>query len=295
MIHLNRSRIPALWLAIGLITTTTTTTAAERPTCSFNYRQPRVGDQGTQDVQFEMNLVVTFQQSGQVISTGDRSILRRQRRAMTALDVKDLRVTRAQVAFAESEAMVMENGKATSRTRQPVAGKSYHVARQANEELLVTDEQGNPPSAEEIAIVRSAADAVGRRNPWGEVLHQRTVSVGDTLNVPPPLANTLLGFEETLGEVRRFEMKLVDIRSVDGTQCGVFETVIETDSTLAGGKVLTMRGQFVIDAATCRTVQVQLTCPLDVSETRGPHGGRFTVLGKGTLQVSMRAIRSTKQ
>jgi hypothetical protein len=291
MVHFNRALFPAIWLSIGLASAA----AAERATCSFIYRQPQVGDQGTQDVQFEMNVVVTFQQSGQVISTGDRSILRRQRRTMTALDVKDLRVTRAKVAFAESEAVVMENGKATVRTRQPVAGKTYHVSRQSNEELLVTDERGNPASAEELAIVRSAADAVGRQNPWGQVLHQRTITIGNTLKVPPDIANTLLGFEETLGEVRRFEMKLVDVPSVDGTTHGVFDTVIETDSPLAGGKALTMHGQFVIDAATCRTNSVQLVCPLDLSETRGPQGGRFTVTGKGTLQVSMQSLRSTRK
>jgi hypothetical protein len=140
-----------------------------------------------------------------------------------------------------------------------------------------------------VAIVAQAMDAIGRRNPLALFFDRRSISVGQTVSLPKDLANDAIGCREAIGEVSRFDMTLAAAQTVDGRTCAVFDTRIDADSPQEGNRMLALQGQFVLDVTTCRTVAIQLSCPVSVTEMRGPPGGRFTVNGQGTLQISMRS------
>jgi len=285
-------RLHAALIGLAVLTLGPAVDSASARSYRFAYRPPQVGDRAVQDVHFEMNLIVTLIQSGQIVHTNDRGIQRMQRRTITVLDVEGGRVTRAKVAFARSEQSASNGSKRTTPEEHPVAGKAYLVTREPNGRLQVTDLQGSQPSAEERALVARAMDALGRRNPLALFFNQRTVAVGQTVSLPKDLANDLIGFREAVGEVSRFDMKLVAARVSDGGTCVVFDTRIDAGSPLEDGRTLAMRGQFLLEVDTCHAAAIELSCPVAVTETRGPEGGRFTVEGQGTLQVSMRSRRA---
>jgi hypothetical protein len=257
--------------------------------CHFTHREPQVGDRATQEVCFEMNLLVSLRQHHQTVHTTDHGIHRRQCRTVDALEVERGCVTRAAVSFAVCEESVAETGRPRTRVEQPVVGKSYLVRRIGQGPLQVTDLEGRHAPAEEHAVVARAMDAIGRRNPLARFFDQRRISVGQTVAVPIELANELLGCPEALGAVARFEMTLEGFRADDRTVYAVFDTAIEAASPLGDGRRLDLRGKFLLEPETCRIAAIELACPVELTETRGPEGGRFELHGKGTLQVSMRS------
>jgi len=259
----------------------------------FVHRPTEVGDRTHQEIQFEVNLIVAIRQNGQTAYTSDRGSRRRQLRDISVLAVTDGRATQARVEYLVSQRSVSRpDGDASAAIqRDPVAGKSYLVTRNAAGELVITDLAGNRPPPPEWAIVASNMDAIGRRNPLASYFDQRTIAIGQTVSLPRKLANELLGFQPSVGKVRRFDMTLAGTREIDGQRCGVFHTRIALDSPLAAGQSLEMRGQFLLETATCRIASIALSCPLQLEETHGPAGASFQVRGTGSLQVAMQARR----
>ncbi|MFV2067433.1 MAG: hypothetical protein ACC645_10670 [Pirellulales bacterium] len=259
----------------------------------FVHRPTEVGDRAHQELQFEVNLIIAISQNGQTAHTRDRGSRRRQSRDISVLAVTDGRATKARVDYSVSQRSLSGSDRETSAAiqRDPVAGKSYLVARNRADELVITDLVGNRPPPEELAIIARNMDAIGRRNPLASYFDQRTVSVGQTVSLPQQLANELLGFEEPVGKVNRFDMTLVGTREMDGHRCAVFHTRIDWNSPLAEGRPLAMQGEFLLETATCRIASLELSCPLKLEETRGPEGARFLVRGAGSLQIAMRSGR----
>jgi hypothetical protein len=256
----------------------------------FQRRPPQAGDAATQDLHFEMNLVVRLTQSQQTIDTSDRGIDRRQRRFVTVLDVAQGRVRRAKVLFVRSQQLVSDGSAASVPAKQAVEGKTYLVARQSDGELQITDPKGNRPPEAEWAIVAQAMDAIGRPNPLAMFLDRRSIAVGQTVALPNEVANDAIGFREAVGEVSRFAMTLVEAKTIGGRSCGVFDVQIDAHSPLDDGQILAVRGRFSIESDTCRIAAIELTCPVAIHQQRGPEGGRFNLEGRGTLQVSMRSV-----
>lgn len=265
------------------------TVARADETCRFDFRAPRIGDRGSQSVELEMNMIVTFQQAGQVIQSTDQGLRRRQQRSLTVLAVDEDRVTEAKVRFDAAWHTRTGSRQPAQPQAEPVAGKTYHVLRKDDDTLRVTDEQGQRPPAEEVAIVTGAMESLGRHNPLTLLLRNKTIPLGRTLRLPPEVANELLGFREAIGEVTQFTLTLSKTASVADRQCADFAVHIEARSPYDPTGTLVVEGQLLVELATCRMVAMQITCPLQMAETRGPKGARFTVAGRGTLHVAMRA------
>lgn len=258
----------------------------------FTYRAPKVADRGSQAVDISTHLIISIQQSGQVVQSTDRSMRRHQRRAITAVSVVDGRVTRMKVTFLQAHESTADNGQPPKVVEHPVEGQTYLAFRESPDDpLQVTDPQGKAPSAEEIAMVTAAMEAVGQRNPLAWFFRDRRVKVGATVRVPGPIANDALGFQDSVGEVTRFDLTLRSTEVIEGRRCAVFSTAIDAQSPLAADQRLTLRGQIVLDTDSCHTVAIDVHCPVEVTETRGPPGAQFSLHGKGTLHVAMTSRR----
>jgi len=286
-------RCPFLAMGIGPLALVLALATLDRPALGASYRflrrPPQVGDAATQDLRFEMNLVVKLIQNEQTIYTSDRGMDRRQRRLITVTDVAQGRVRQARVKFVESQQVVSNGNAPPLQVKQPVEGKSYLVTRPPDGKLQITDPIGNRPPKAEWEIVAQAMDAIGRPNPLATFLNGRSIALGQTVTLPKELANDVIGFREAVGEVSRFAMTLVAAKPVGDRMCGAFDVQIDALSPMDEGQTLAIRGRFQIETDTCRIAVIDLTCPVTIQQQRGPEGGKFNVEGRGTLQVSMQS------
>ncbi len=262
----------------------------------FTRRPAALGDRATQSVEFGLKVSMVMHQSGQVIEQADRDMRRKQTRTMEVLEINDGLVTKASVRYEASEESVIESDGATARVEHPVVGKTYLVSRPDGEgadgegaELVVTDLQGNVPPPEELAIVQSSMDSVGRTNPWTNFLAGQTLTQGEAVRMPNHLAADLFGVGEAVGDVSYFEVTLAETRQVRGATCAVLEAKIEAKSPLGTGVEMLVSGKFLVEIDTCRTLAIELSGDVAVVETHGPAGGEYTVEGKGTMRVAIEA------
>lgn len=287
-------RPSSIVLALALVPlwfSPTVRAAAPDRAIRFARRDARVGDRAHQEIDFEVNLIIAIRQHGQTIHTRDQGNRQRQSRDVSVLEVRKGLATKARVDYGISQQISAPRGEGADENirRDPVAGKSYLVAREAADRLIVTDLQGNRPPETQRAIVARNMDALGRPNPLADYFDRRVLAIGQTVALPREVANELLGFEKSVGTVNRFDLTLVGTRKIGERQCALFHARIEFDSPLADDGHLTMQGELLLDTSSCRIASLALSCPLRLEETRGPEGGQFQVRGTGSLQIAMRS------
>jgi hypothetical protein len=270
-------------------------------TYRFQYRPPAVGQEMSHELRFAIDATIALQQAGQVIESKRYAVDRRQRRRITILETTKDFVSKARVHYELAQQTVTspaaeEPGKprpgaqpdspAETTVKQPVAGRSYVVAR-IDGRLRVEDADGGKPSEEEVAIVTANMDAIGRPNPLARFFAGRSVAVGEALKLPEPLARDLFGLDDGLGRVSGFSMKLVKVEPVAGAACGFFETTIALSSGDGKKATTDVRGTMVVQVETCRGVSVELTGPISVRETRTAGGARYETTCQGKLALSI--------
>lgn len=257
----------------------------------FFYRPGQTGDQATQHVQFTLKLNTRIEQAGRIISAAQKEIKREQRRRLKVLNSAASGPTTAAVTYELAEQTVVEQGGSVQAKRQAVMGKTYVVRREANE-LVITDEAGRVPAAEELQIVEANMEALGRPNPIGLFLHQRTITPGERLQLPAELATDLIGMRgaESVGDVRRFRMTLLGTSRQGTKTCAVFD--VHIDATANEGSKLNMQitGRLLIEIDTCRATSAHMSGPVFLRENHGPNDAEYSLSGQGTLTVAMRAV-----
>jgi hypothetical protein len=280
---------PCAALAVWTCLLSAGLTCAAAETVRFERRAPKPGDTAQQNVQFDLHLILTIKQADKTVSTSDRTLARRQERTITVLKAGGDVVHQATIAFATSEQSESMRGQKPETLKDPVAGKSYRVTRKPDDELEVTDLAGQPVSELEAQIVGLTMDVLGRPNPVAQFFAGRSLDVGQSVALPNELANDLLGFRDAIGDVKLFRMDLKQLRQQPEGRLAVFTTTIEADSALNDKGRLLMRGELAMEPSTCRVVAMQIVCPVEVTERRGPDEAPYDVHGKGTIQVRMKA------
>jgi hypothetical protein len=257
----------------------------------FTFVAPAVGRTAEQEVAFTLQLKATTVQAGRTIDEVESKIARRQARSTTVLATKDGRITKVRVAYrtASQEASGQRRGEPAAppaTADQAVAGKTYLVAREnESDPLSITDEQGKTPPDEERQIVANNMDAIGRPSALGKFLNGRTIRVSQSVEVPSDVANQLLGFDDAVGKVTKFEMTLARVAPCGGVSCGEFETNIQLKSADAAGHATHFRGRMVVEVATCRGVESEFAGPVSFVENHGTAGAGFQVFSVGALKV----------
>jgi hypothetical protein len=272
---------------------------AARQTVHFARRAARVGDEVEQTVSMEMRLATAMRRGSELAERNHTAIRSRNQRTMTTTEVEAGRAVavRLQYAAATKTFATAEDGDAksianglddTPPTTQPVAEKTYFCSREPGDDgrLVITDVAGSIPPMEEYEIVAQHMDMVGRANPLAKFLAGRTIAVGETVEVPKQVADEIFNLGERFGEVTQFELTLTNTKSHDGIECAVFLARVEAASSDSSQMRLQVDGPIVIQAGTCRAVQVDLSGPIGMSETRGSYSTAYQMIGTGQLKMS---------
>ena len=240
---------------------------------SFTNRLAQPNDTAQQIIRCDLDAERTIRQHSQVVDTSKQKLKRHQVRNITILKTNQGQATLAKVRYLISTTKVKPEHNEAVEAKQPVEGNTYLLAR-VGEELRITRENGQAISPEEDKILRAQLSTFGTPNPLSQFLHGQQIQVGDSIDVPDEVAAKLLGFTGNSGKTDKLTLKLTRITSIKRTPCAVFETLLRSHSDESSLSLL-MKGELVIDPATCRTQGIKLQGPIAASERRGPSIGRF--------------------
>ena len=250
----------------------------------FQYRAPLVGERVIQWVNINSNLKSTIRHKNQIVSSEDRRLQSEQLREITILETSNANSSKVRLTYSKAQSVDTSDPRKPQFQLQAVANKSYLVSRQG-EELVVTDLDGKTPPADELRIVKSNMQSVGKSNPLTVFLRDRTVCVGETLEMPKELAAELLSGADGAGGVQRVALQLREVRTVEGVQCAEFQVMIEGGQGVQDAQ----SGTLVVETATCRSRRFDLDSTLATAEQRGPSGNTFTVSNRGKVRVAVKA------
>lgn len=262
---------------------------------TFNYEPSFNGQQILQDVRAETIVKTKMTQASQTISESTQSVESKQARLITILEADPRRTAKARITYKSAELSLAKNQHPTQQVDQPVAGKSYHVSRPPNAELIVTNDQGQTPPDGELTIVKASMESIGRSNPLAKFLNGRSVAIGQTLRLPPELAKELLKGGDGVGEINSVILTLTSIQTLEGLRVAVFTTRMSGISPLDGKSQIRFTGETFVDLDSCRTLRTTFQAPVTFSETRGPTGSQFTVHNDGHLNVAIQATYSPRR
>jgi hypothetical protein len=268
----------------------------------FATRAARVGDEVAQAVTMEMRLATSMRRGNELRERNHTAIRAENRRTVETTEVEAGRAVAVRVRYeASNKKMVTEDATAqsaaevatelrkTEPANQPVAGKTYFCSREPGEdgELIITDESGRIPPPDEYEIVAQHMEMVGRGNPLAQFLAGRTITVGETVKLPKQVADEIFNLGDRFGEVTQFDLTMTGTRAHDGAECAVFLARIEAASSDSSQMRLQVEGPLVVQADTCRAVQVDLSGPIGMSETRGSYSTTYQMIGTGQLKMSI--------
>jgi hypothetical protein len=221
---------------------------------------------------------------------------RQQQRVIEVLEAVDGRAVKAKASFPLSRRQSPESGSPDELATQPIEGKSYIMQREGDR-LTITDMAGHIPPAEEYKLVAESLENVGKPNPLALLLVERHVMVGQRILVPRDMVEQLLGFDDPVGSVRRFELTLVRVDEADEThpvERAVFQTGIEIVPNDASPLTISLKGEMVVETESCRLASVELAGPVSLSTIERTSAGIYQYSAGGELQLAIRSQYSTK-
>lgn len=278
-------------LASGMLSGTSTgASAGASEIVTFQKRSAQPGERSRQQLTCDLNLTMSIRQSGQIVQSQDQVVKRQQQRELTILRASAALPQQAEVKYLRSAISLQAAGQEVQESEQPVTGKAYHIHRQDGE-LVITYPDGTTPPAEELAIVQDNLATFGLPNPITEFFDGKRVQIGQTLDLPAPLARELLGFADTGNSVSLFRMKLQEVLPAQSSRgrAARFAIEMEAEDPEQSGVMMKLRGQLTMEIDTCRSLEVQLTGPVSASETHGPEANTYEIHTEGAIQVAVQA------
>jgi hypothetical protein len=264
----------------------------QRDRVTFSKRSGRVGDEVEQSLDLEMRLVTTKRQGNAIGEKSQTTARNQQRRVVTTTHVENGQTVAVRVRYLEATKQMAADAKPASvgdasKTAQPVAGKTYLCKRLPGKDgtLAITDEAGHIPPTDEYEIVAQHMEMVGRPNPLAEFLAGKSLAVGQTIELPHDVASKVFNLGEQFGEIKSFELTLKSINQHGERAHGEFVARVEAASNNASQMRMQLEGPLVMEIDTCRTVNLDLTGPIAMSETRGSYSTSYQVIGTGHLKA----------
>lgn len=254
----------------------------------FTARASHVNDATHQATEMVLAAERSIRHQNQIVATSQQKMHRSQDRVVTILKTAEGKPIQARIDYGDSTTRVEASEQRNVKVIQPIAHKTYFVTRDGDQ-LLFANETGKQITEEEDKLLQQQFQNFGKPNPLAEFLDGKRISIGQSIDVPEDVARELLGLTGHDGKTDRLSLRLVDRKAVAESECGVFETILRTSSDETSMSLL-MKGQIVVDPATCQTKAIRLQGPVAISETRGPTEGRFVVSTNGSLQVNLKSI-----
>jgi hypothetical protein len=260
--------------------------------CQFRFLPARPGDISSQELDFLIDLKLSVQHADGELFRSQKSVERLQTRWTTVLEVDKDVVTAVAVRFDVASETQLTDNKAAKATNEPVAGKTYHIARQG-EALTITNLDGKTPSRAELDYLTKSMDAVGRPNALARYLHGREMVAGQAIDLPKEISAEIFGFRDAIGEVASLKLTLRQVHRTSSGNYAILDAEMIAHSPEEPKLSMRIEGQMQVDIDTCRLVGFVWEGPVTLSEQKGEGAQAMTLNGLGTVAVEMRAKRAT--
>lgn len=236
-----------------------------------------------------------IRQSGQKVANSQQRMISHQQRHVEVLEKKPGLTSTVRVTFDKARQQIGASADKMHDVPQPVQGKSYIVSRRANQQLVITNADGGETPAAEKQVVQTAMEGVGRSNPMGEFLHGKTITIGQTVELPKEVAASMFAVGGNAGpeNIRRFSLVLRNIGAQLDRPYAVFDTEIAMADPQIPDAETKVSGRLILDIASCRGLSADISGPLHMVEQRGPKQAPFTVEGHGQMQLATRTTFET--
>jgi hypothetical protein len=264
----------------------------------FGQHAVRIGDRVEQQLTLEMRLSTWLRQGNQIIEKRQMTVRSDQQRIITTTAVDAGRSSSVVVRYLSATKQVGSGEKSefddtkaipsqpVTPTVQPVHGKTYLCTRESEDgKLRIATEDGKTPPKEEYEFVSQNMEMVGRANPLADLLGGQTITVGQTISLPPNTADRIFNLDERYGEVNRFELTMRKILTDSNSLCAEFLARVEAASTDSSQMRLQVEGPLVVQIDTCRAVRMALSGPIGLSESRGSYSTASHLLGTGQMKL----------
>lgn len=251
---------------------------------TFQRRPARPGDRIDQRLEVSLQLESTTRNGQEIVSQQETSLKRVQQQTMVADEVVDGKTVAARVKFNQIE----QTRNDSPGDPSPIEGKLYHC-RQEGEQLKVTRDDGAIPTPQEYELVSASMASLGKINPLAEFFAGKTVRSGMKITLPQQVGTTLLGGDEALGKVSRFEMTLKEVVTRGTTQIARFDTELEAEAGDGAQMRLLLAGTIELEIETCRTQRLELDGPMARMSSFGSYSHRETTSVRGKMKVHMEA------
>ena len=173
-------------------------------------------------------------------------------------------ITKARVTYTAHAETKNQSGKPAESVNKPYVGKTYVIERKG-EELVVTDQQGNAPPADELKSVRDDNKRFGK--PDG-MLSQfpDNFAAGQTIDVGPELAKEMLGGDDQNMSVKTAQITFKRVKKVKGKEVAFFDM----NFVIGGGEgpmsmSMVLRGEAALLVNGGWPVAIGLKGPIDLS------------------------------
>jgi hypothetical protein len=268
--------------------------AAVQPEIVFGRSASRIGDEVEQSILLETRMTTLVRQQSKIIDMKKSSNRSQQRRVVTTTELDAGCAIGVAVHYVEATSQYESSEDAAGSqlplpNAEPVQGKMYYCRREPGQDgkLVITDENGSAPPADELEIVSQNMEMVGRRNPLADFLAGRSLAIGETIALPKEVANRLFNLGESFGEVQRFELTLQRTSLDDGVQCATFQARVEAASNDSSQMRMEVEGPLVVQIASCRATNMRLAGPIAISEVRGSYSNVRQFIGTGQLNMTI--------
>ncbi len=276
------------FIAVLMLASLVGSAASAAEGVQFNYRLPQVGDRSSHLAQYDFDLNIALAQAGKTVSNKKQVKTRTVQRQVTVMQVAGDRALKVQVNYVKAQERTIRGDDEAESSTLPIEGKSYLVERRGLPfPLVITAADGKAVADDERTLVAGNMDSIGYRNQLGRFLHGKSVSIGETLQLPKEMAAELLGMREANGDAQRLELKLSGTHRESGRRIADFATVLIVK--MGSSSTLDLSGDLQIDIDTCRVIAADFSGSISSRDAQADHGEVVDVLTDGTLKVAIKS------
>lgn len=245
---------------------------------------PRVGDVRTETGR----QVVEITMGGQVLSKEIKSVTKQIEILETDAEGK---ISKAKVTYKSATQVAIQPDPTGAGDDQklemdaPFAGKTYILTRSGDDEIQVTDAEGNEAPFEEIMGVREDNSGFDSGPEMLDELAGRDLKVGEEIAFPQKMIDEFEG--ESGNEMETATMVVQGAREVGSAKCVVFALkLVMSANTPAGTVKFTLAGELVVQANTGWPVKLSLSGPLELNMEGQKITGTFENSAENTYSRS---------
>ncbi len=187
---------------------------------SINKKAPPAGTTFTEsgDLAVDMKVAVKFGQKNIKQSFASKTTKRKQ---VEVLASKGEVITKARITYKTHTETKTQSGKPPATSDKPFVGKSYILERK-DEELIVTDEQGAAPPANEHKAVTDDNNRFGKPDGMLSQFPDK-FEQGQTIDVGPEMAKEMLGGDDENMTVTKATITFKKTKKIAGKEVAYFD------------------------------------------------------------------------